>query len=680
MLALLIGILLLSVLWEARGQAVHSTIGNWTKNSSSTWSATANWGNLDPGTDYPSGQDAFANFSTLNISANTTITLDVPVTLGDLSLGDASGGQSYTIQGGTLTFDSSGGVSTIVKTDGGGNDTISSALVLNNELDISIFDISDNQGITFSGIISGGAAGTNTLVYDDFSTGNQSVNWIILNNANTFAGKLVANSGLIRLETSNASAGAVGMGNETIAQNGGSIDLRDRDFNLQANDIEIFRISGSGTNGLGALRNTSGTSTISYLALDADAVIGGSTSTAATLMRHLDATATSEIAAVLDLGGATLSKLGGNEWRFHNADIQNRTGAVINIFEGKLKFENDGALLGGALIDGTTYGNNLDGLTINVAYNKNAYDGIDPTLGSRTSDPYNVNYTASPLLGNTVNDARLAFGTYWSGANTFPLNVKVTDTFDNFTVNLNNGVWGREGSSGAGQTFDQIFGTGVVINLVGGGIAPDANGSGNLFDMQGGSGVMNTTTGVFDNPGVTEIQGTFDNTSAGNNGTGFTVRGSRELRITGNNSAFDGDILIKQSTGRWITNSFDRSNGGQAASVYFNMTLGGANGSFNQAASITLTRWGSLGLLNNSANPNYASVNNNDRINNSGVLNFRDGFLLLETDVSTPNTENLGNVVADYGTSYMYLDTRAGGRFDGSFQSCRRNTGGVLKI
>ncbi|OYW77035.1 MAG: hypothetical protein B7Z37_05820 [Verrucomicrobia bacterium 12-59-8] len=677
-MALVVGILVLSVLGSINAQT-QSSIGLWTLNGNGNWSLSTNWGNLDPGTGYPSGPEAFVNFSTINISANRTITLDVPVTLGDLSIGDSSGGQSYTIQSNTLTFDSSGGVSTIVKTDGGGNDTISSALVLNNELDISIFDTSNNQGITFSGIISGGTSGSDTIVFDDLSTGNQSVNWIILNNANTFSGRLVANSGLIRLEGNNVSTtGATGVGNETVARNGGSIDLRDRDFNLQADDTEIFRISGGGTNGLGALRNTAGTSTISYLALDADATIGGYST--ATMFRHLNAAGDAEIAPVLDLGGFALTKLGTNEWRVQNADIQGRTGATININEGKLKFENDGALLGGALIDGTTYGNNLDGLTINVAYNRNAYDGIDPTLGSRTSDPFNVNVIPSPISGNSVSDPRLSFSTFWTGANTFPLDVKVTDNFDNFTVNMNNGVWMREGSTGAGQTFDQIFGPGVVINLVGGGTGRDANGNGNLFDINGGSSGINASTGVFDNPGATEIQGTFDNTSPGNNGTGFTVRGSRELRITGNNSAFDGDILIKLPTYRWISNSFDRSNGGQAASVYYNMSLAGANGSFNQANSITVSRWGALALLNNSANPVYASVNNDDRLNDTGFTNLRNGYLLLETDTAVTNHENFGNVVADYGTNVLYLDTRAGGRFDGSFQTFTRNNNGVLKI
>jgi hypothetical protein len=110
------------------------------------------------------------------------------------------------------------------------------------------------------------------------------------------------------------------------------------------------------------------------------------------------------------------------------------------------------------------------------------------------------------------------------------------------------------------------------------------------------------------------------------------------------------------------------------------MSLAGANGSLNQANSITITRWGSVALLNNSANPVYASVNNDDRINDTGFTNFRNGYLLLETDVTTKNQENLGNIVSDYGTNYIYLDTRAGGQFDGAFQSLTLNNGSVLKI
>ena len=63
-----------------------------------------------------------------------------------------------------------------------------------------------------------------------------------------------------------------------------------------------------------------------------------------------------------------------------------------------------------------------------------------------------------------------------------------------------------------------------------------------------------------------------------------------------------------------------------------------------------------------------------------GVLSFRNGFLKLQTDGAVNNTENLGNVQANYGSNYLYLDTRAGGTFNGSLQSFTRSENGILKV
>lgn len=659
-----------------------STQGDWNVNASGNWGTAANWTNLDAGTSYPSGIDAVANLIN-QISGTTTVTLNVPVTLGTLNIGDLSGGHSFKTSGGTLTFDVSSGNAQLNMVNDGGNITIDSTVVLNDTLDITLDDPSNNQGISLTGAITGGmGAGNVSMTINDISY-DYRVNWVLINDAsNTFTGQVVVESGLLRYESSNNAAGARGVGNETIVLDGGTVDIRDRDFNVQADDTEIFHISGSGTNGVGALRNTAGTGAISHLVLDNDATIGGYSS--AGFMRHFSADGTSQIAPIVDLGGHALTKLGTNEWRFHNADIQNRAGAVINIYEGEIKFENDGALVGGALIDGTTYGNNLDGLVINVMYNKNPYDGVDPLNGSRSIDPYNPPSNHTVLTGNTISDPRLSFNTSWptSGiVHTHPANTKITNVYDNFTVNMSNGVWQREGGSSAGQTFDQIFGPNVTINFVGGGVGPDDVGSGNLFDLSGGSANYNATLDVFDHPGVTEIQGTFDNTSPGNEGTGFTARGNRELRVTGDNStSFDGDILILRPTGRVVSNSTTTSGSAPPSSEFTNMSLAGANGNFSGANSITLSRWGSLALLNNSANAVYASVNNNNRLNDNGTLILRDGYLKIETDVAVTNTENLGHVIADAGTNYLYLDTRAGGLFDGSMESFTSNANGVLKV
>lgn len=657
--------------------------GSWNVNNAGNWSAVTNW----LGGTVPNGVDHIADI-TFQITSDRVLTIDsgVPgsnVTLGGLRIGDASGGQIYTISGGTITFQSTTGNAFLTKQNKGGNDTISSAIQLNSALDVLVADTNTNsQGLTLSGKISGGTAGIPTINYG--ATGSTtSVRHLLLNNLNNdFAGQIVVSSGLLRLEggargTSNTigarAAGMRGSGNETIILNGGSVDLRDSDYDIQSDDTEMFRIEGSGSNGLGALVNTAGSATLSHLTLTGDATVGGYSNTE--LKRYLNAAGTAETAPVLDFGGNALTKLGTAILVIENADLQNTAGAVWNINEGSVLFRNKSGLVGGSSIGGTTYGNQIDGMTFNVAYYQGTYDGIDPTNGSRTSDPFNPNRNGDVTAGNAVIAARLMFRTDWGTGNTFAANTKVVETYDNLTINLNYGALTREGNTEAGRTFDHIFGPGTTVNLVGGGMEH------NIFSFAGGSGVYNSAIDAYDHPGVTEITGQIDNTSGGNAGTGFTKRGDRELRLTGNNTNFNGDVLVKQSTGRFLPFQYSNTSPtGAAESQYFSMSLAGAAGSLSNANSITVTRWGSLALLNNSANAVYSSANNNNRLNDGGTLSLRNGFLTLETDATVKNTENFGNVVADIGTNYLYLDTRAGGQFDGSFASFTRNNGGVLKI
>jgi autotransporter-associated beta strand protein len=661
--------------------------GSWNLNGNGNWSATANWlGGTVPGlsTNPTSGVDDIANF-TFNITANRTITIDggVPgtnVVLGTMNIGDPTGNSSYIFTGGTITFDVSTGEAKLNMQDGGGNITINSALMLNDPLRISISDVSNSQGFSIGGKVSGGTAGSPTIILEDLSVGT-SLNYIILNSSagNDFAGQIQVNSGLVRFDGNNSTthAGLTGVGNETIAMNGGGIDLRDHDFNVQGDNTEIFRIAGTGPNGLGSLRNTTGTGIVSHVVLDENALIYSQGTIV--VERRLNAAGTAGVAPILDLNGHALTKIGVADLIIRGAEVQSTAPLVFNIHEGEIRFEDRGTLTGG----GSSW-NQLSGATFNLSYNRNPYDNVDLANGSRTTnDAFGVNANQTALQGNSVVQPRLSIGSYWgesvTGTGMVAEQTKVVTSNDNVTINFNNGVFQREGNTDAGRTFDHIFGPGTTINLVGGGIGRDSRGSGNLFDINGGSGVFNASSGAYDHPGATEIKGQIDNTTGGNAGTGFTVRGSRELRLTGNNANFNGDILVKLPTYRWIGPNFSTVNGARE-SEYTNLSIGGANGTLNQANSITLTRMGSLALLNNSASGSYASANHNDRLNDDGFLNFRNGVLKIETDVSSTNSENLGNVVSDLGTNFMYLDTRAGGGFDGAFESFTRNNGSVLKI
>lgn len=64
---------------------VHAqTNGTWTLNNNGTWSTSGNWS----GGNIASGATATANFSTLNITANRTVTIDSPFTIGTLTVQD----------------------------------------------------------------------------------------------------------------------------------------------------------------------------------------------------------------------------------------------------------------------------------------------------------------------------------------------------------------------------------------------------------------------------------------------------------------------------------------------------------------------------------------------------------------------------------------------------------------
>jgi autotransporter-associated beta strand protein len=84
--------------------------GDWNTNASGNWS-TGPWTALTPGTDYPSGVGATA-LIIHGITATRTITLDVPVTLGTLILGDNNNTSAFVIGSapgaGTIVFDNDG--------------------------------------------------------------------------------------------------------------------------------------------------------------------------------------------------------------------------------------------------------------------------------------------------------------------------------------------------------------------------------------------------------------------------------------------------------------------------------------------------------------------------------------------------------------------------------------------
>lgn len=660
----------------AIGETPGQVTSNWTTNANSTLGLGTNWSD-----GIPNGVGDIANFNN-NATANRTITNDLGTVIwGELNFANTNTGDfGYTITGGTIQFENTGGAPAVINSvnAGGANGTINSDMIIVDQLDINLnAGVRNSRGLTLgttgtAGVISGGTSGQTTIRInstqaEDFSR------WVIIRGDNTFAGQILVESGHLRLETRASSAGLQGVGNEVIVTGTGRVDLRNVNFAPAGDLTQIFEIDGIGPNGLGALVNSTGTGTLAHLILNDDATAGGQS--VLQMIRRRNSADDADIAPILDFGGNTLTKLGISEFRVHNGDMQNTAGAVLNIHEGYFRFYNLGALEGGTPGD---YGNNIDGMTINVNYVPGAFDGVNPLNGSRTSDVFNPNRSASDTAGYGTVVARVAFRTDWGTGNTHAANTKVVEVYDNVTFNMNYGVFQRDGNTEVGRTFDHIFETGTTFNLVGGTVGQ------NIFSIANGSGSYNADLAAYDHPGVTEIRGQIDNGSPGNEGHGLTKRGNRELRLSHANPNFNGDVLIKQNTARWMPGNYTNASGAHE-SQYFSMSLSGADGSLNQANSIELTRWGSLALLNSDTEGannrgGHVSANNNDRLNDGGLLNFRNGILYLETHSTDTNTENMGNVVADLGTNYIYLDTRAGGAFDGAVQSITRNNSGVLKL
>ena len=80
--------------------------GVWTNNTSGNWGTNNNWS----GGSVANGLSRVADFSTINITANQTVTLDSARTIGGLRFGDTIGAQTWTLAGtNLLTLDAGGG-------------------------------------------------------------------------------------------------------------------------------------------------------------------------------------------------------------------------------------------------------------------------------------------------------------------------------------------------------------------------------------------------------------------------------------------------------------------------------------------------------------------------------------------------------------------------------------------
>ncbi len=197
---------LIAVALLASAPLSQAVSGTWiTTGSNGSWNDTANWQNGVVASD----TDATADFNSINITADITVTLTAPQTAGNLVFGDTTSSNGWLLAGAAannLTLATTSGSPTITVNPLSGSKTALISAVL-----------SGTQGIT--------KAGTGTLV---------------LTGSNNYSGGTTISAGILQVG-SNATNGTLGSGDVTIGTGANLSFARSGTFTISNN------ISGAGT-------------------------------------------------------------------------------------------------------------------------------------------------------------------------------------------------------------------------------------------------------------------------------------------------------------------------------------------------------------------------------------------------------------------------------------------------
>lgn len=273
--------------------SLHTTVtaadGVWTNPAGGPWATAGNWN----GGTIADGGSALADFSTLDIAANATVTLDGARTIGRLRFADATtASNDWTLAPGT------GGALTL---DG----TTKPEIAVNSRVSNISLELAGGKGFTKTG------AGT-----------------LSLSGGNTFTGTLQVAAGTLKAASATA-LGAGGAGNETIVASGATFDVNGSALTA----TEIITIAGSGVDGAGALVNTGAgqQNALNKVVLSGNASAGGN--------NRFDIRPGTT--PTLDLAGFTLTKVGVNQFSMVGTTI---TPGNIVINNGTFSIETSSAV------------------------------------------------------------------------------------------------------------------------------------------------------------------------------------------------------------------------------------------------------------------------------------------------------------------------------------------------
>ncbi len=423
--------------------------GTWISDASGTWSDTTKWSSGFPA----NGVNYAADFSTLNITADRTVTLNTSRPIGVLRFGDTSGAQTWTLAssgGATLTLDT-------------GLPTTSPGIVVNQNTATISASLAGTNGFTKSG------AGTLVL------SGANSVSGTV----NIDTGSNTSGEGTVRLAHPNALASATTLairtnnsGSSTLALDGTLGDI-----------VSPAAINLSGRNNIiAAIRNLTGANTLSgAIALqsggsnytiqsDAGTLTLGAIGTALTDNRTLtfSGVGNTTLGGVVSNGSGTLHLLKGSSGRLSLTAANTFTGNVT-VSGGTLAVLGSGALYAGAY-------NNTAILTLNSGATLELDRwGYGPSGSYRTQALGGLAYAAERFI---INGGAIR---YTGGAAGAPLNPSEAPYGPGFTI----------GASGATLEAAKVADTWTVKN--------DSRGSGPVASAAGGTLTLaGAGNGIFD--------------------------------------------------------------------------------------------------------------------------------------------------------------------------------------
>ena len=211
--------------------SVIATNGVWITDGDGLWSAYANWSGGAVG----NGIGQTADFSTLNITANRTVTLDSKRSLGTLKFGDTSGTQNWTLI-------SSGGITLTLDT----GSVTSPAIVVNQNTVTNLVSMAGTNGFTKSG------GGTFILAADTSISGTMNLD----------TGSTANFDGIVRAANPGAldSASLLQFRNNTGGSAGSTLQLDGTNGNITT--LAAVALNGRNAN-IPAIQNLSGSNTIS---------------------------------------------------------------------------------------------------------------------------------------------------------------------------------------------------------------------------------------------------------------------------------------------------------------------------------------------------------------------------------------------------------------------------------